>query len=655
MFQSQRVKKVDIIITKNESDEVSKEIVKFGDFQIIEIDSDKAKKISLTKSSLEDYTSRFNEYDRRINYLSGVFHPYSIASAIGEIVKTEELVILDEFEIQKKLKEIETELNNYLQEMEELKRRHSDIEIKIRKINFFSGFDLRWNKLKDLNYFFAGFGIIPQTSYDGFISAMSTIPSAIHLIDNIDNDIVVFFATPKILKEKVEIILKNVYFRDYGLPYDLDKNARLKLVRYAFDLSSTLDEEIWLERNYNKLASKSVSLLTHLKESVQYYLSMAKLKNEMVSTNRIMLFSGWVPAVSIEILKNSIGQITHKKNIFLEQDAITAMETEGLIPPTKFSNPRFLRPFEGLVSTFGVPNYREIDPTPIAAIAYIIMYGAMFGDVGQGLILALAGFIGMSIKKFKSIRSFATVIFYIGISSTVFGFLYGSIFGHENILKPIWFSPAEHVMNILAVAIYFGAFIISLGLILSIINSFLEKDYGRLFFAPTGIAGLAVYWSAFYIAYSVLMNKPFLTWISIIPIIAFIAIAFEKRLEILLFHHKKHGHTDEEEEKPNLVLGIVEVFESAIAFLSKTFSFLRVGAFALNHGALMGAFFVLSSMSNNTIIQWLIILIGNIFIIGFEGGIVGIQALRLEYYEFFVAFFRANGKAFEGLGIYKNT
>ena len=651
MFQSQRMKKVDVIIVKKFADEISKEVVKFGDFQVIEIAGEKAKKHQLIKNSSEELSSKIQEFERRVNYLSSAFESYSLEEGLGKDVFSKETLIMDESEIEKNIKEIETELNSYNIEKEEIQRRQSDLAIKIRKVNLFSGFNLDLGILKDLKYIYAGFGIVPLTSYEGFLSAMSSFPSTIELIDYIGGDVLLIFAAPKKHKEKIDVILKNVYFRDYGLPFDLEKGSKSKMVKYAFDLSSSKDEELWLERNFHKLSVKAIPIIKNLKFYIQYYISIAKLKGEMASTGKVFLFSGWVPAALVEELKISIENITDKKCIFLSESAADAFEKEGLVPPTKFSNPGFLRPFEGLVATFGIPNYKEIDPTPIAAIAYVLMYGAMFGDVGHGFVLALIGLIGMFVKKFKSFKSFATVIFYIGISSIVFGFLYGSVFGHENILKPIWISPAEHIMDILMVAIAFGAITLTLGLILSIINSILEKDYGKLLFSSTGIAGLSFYLSLIYIGYSVLKGLAFSPFIIIVIVLALIAIAFEKRLE-LLFHHK---HGEEEEEKPSLVLGFVDVFETAIAFLSKTISFMRVAAFALNHGALMGAFFILANMSNINIVQWIVILIGNLFVVGFEGGIVGIQALRLEYYEFFVAFFRANGRKFEGLGIYKTS
>lgn len=647
MFLSQRMKKIDLIIVKKYAEAVSKEIVKFGDFQIIEIDAVKVKQYMLSKTSADEFSSKLIELDRRANFLSSVVEPVFFKLEEHQKTETNGFELLDEYDIEKNIKSIESELTKFNQEMEELKRRQSDISIKIRRSNFFSAFNMDLKSMKDMSYFMVGFGIVPKTSMEGFTSAMSTMPSLIQKIDDIGNDILLFFAAPRPVKEKVDSILKNVYFRDYGLPHDVDKNALTALLRYAFDLSFTHDEEIWLEKKYHQFILKTQSVLTNLKKNIQYYLSIAKLKGEMAGSGSAWLFSGWIPSALVEKLKKEVERISENKCVFLEKTASEAMEKEGLTPPTKFSNPPFLRPFESLVSMFGYPNYREIDPTPIAALAYVILYGAMFGDVGQGAVLAVLGFLATRIKKLKSMRSLAYVILYVGLSSMLFGFLYGSIFGREDIMHAIWMEPMKNIMPILLISIAFGVGMITLAIVISMINSLLEKNYGRLLFSPNGLAGLALYWSGLYIVYFWMSKLPFTPWIWIVVAVCIFLIAFEKRLE-MLFHKGEHH------EKPNMIIGIVEVFEAGISFLSNTMSFMRVGAFALNHAALMGVVFILAD-NPNPVVHWIALLIGNIFVIVLEGLIVGIQALRLEFYEFFVKFFRADGRAFEGLDIYKST
>ena len=97
-----------------------------------------------------------------------------------------------------------------------------------------------------------------------------------------------------------------------------------------------------------------------------------------------------------------------------------------------------------------------------------------------------------------------------------------------------------------------------------------------------------------------------------------------------------------------LVQSFMDLFESVISMLSNTLSFVRVGAFAVAHGGLSLAFFSLAGEEPD-LGFWITLLIGNIFIIGFEGLIVYIQTMRLHYYEILGKFFHGGGMRFEPL------
>ncbi len=643
------MKKIDVILVKKYVDAVSREIIRFGDFETIEVSADKVRSYFLSKTPTDGYTGRFTEYERRANFLMTSLQKY-LPPAIETVKEIrDESEAMSEQEIDESLRTLEKELTAHHQNSENLKRRLSDIEIKVRKVNFFNSVDVDWVRIRDFRHFYVGFGIVPVTSYEGFHAAMSTLPSVIHYVDTIGSDALVFFSVSRQLKDKVDGILKSVYYRDYGIPEDSEIKGSKQLMKYAFDLAMAHDEEYYTERTFYRFAAVSVDKIRRILANIRYYLSVSRLKGEMAATGRVVLFSGWVPGKDVEKLRRTVESISENRCVFLEEDATDVMARDGLTPPTKLNNPVFLKPFESLVKTFGIPNYREIDPTLFAAIAYVILYGAMFGDAGHGMILALLGGVLLLIKKFKRIHNFAAVFVYIGISSMLFGLLYGTVFGLENFLKPIWKNPGEHIMDILMISVAFGAGMISVSIILSVVNSFLEKNWGRLILSANGISGLAFYWSLLFVGYHLLNGRPYPGWIWFVTLGTVLVIAFEKQLERLFF--RKSGH--HEGEKPSLVMGLVEVFEAAISLFSNTVSFMRVGAFALNHAALMSVVFILAD-SPNPVIRWIVIFFGNIFVIVVEGFIVGIQALRLEYYEFFVKFFRANGRTFEGMDIYKN-
>ena len=130
---------------------------------------------------------------------------------------------------------------------------------------------------------------------------------------------------------------------------------------------------------------------------------------------------------------------------------------------------------------YGLPDYHEMDPTIFVAITYSFIFGVMFGDVGQGLLLAVGGLL-LYKKKHMDL---AAIIGTAGIFSTFFGFMFGSVFGFEDIIDAVWLRPAEamtlvpglgNMNTIFVVAIVFGMFLILLTMVFHIINAVKTKD-----------------------------------------------------------------------------------------------------------------------------------------------------------------------------------
>ena len=638
MFLPQNMKKLDVVILKRHVDEVTKEVMNFGEFEIIKLSGSEVRTYSLKKESLDDVMNRFMDYRRRLNTVKAFFGKSTV------VPDKTAVEYLDEISIKSVMKEIELEVSKYTHEMENIKKRQTEYLVKLDSYRFFGNLDFDLDLTSDVHNFFMGFGGIPTAQYQTFMDAVSTIPSVVMNVGTISQNNMVFFTVPNTAREQVDKILKNVFYQDYGIPTDAKKNIRNRIMKYGFEYSIAVDEEILLEKQHEKLIKRLAETVLRLESSIEYYLNLNKLRGEMVSTNSVVLFSGWVPSDLVEDLKKTIEELTEHKCEFLDEDAAVLYMRDGIMPPTRLNNPKVLKPFELLVNMFGTPNYKEFDPTVFAAVSYIIMFGAMFGDVGHGLILSVTGLIVMLIKRTGQLASLAAIMVWGGISSAIFGVLYGEVFGIPLIDPPLWLSPIHNINTILVVAIVFGIVMISLGTILGIINSFRRKDWGMMFFAPNGIAGLIFYWSLLFIGYNLLTGGVLPSFIIIFPIVSGIFIWMDKWLSYKLFHHG---------EKQSFGLGAIDLFETTLSMLSNTISFVRVGAFALNHGALMSAVFIIANMSTNPFSQALVILIGNLFIIGFEGLVVGIQALRLEYYEFFMKFFRADGHSFRSLKDFK--
>ena len=320
-------------------------------------------------------------------------------------------------------------------------------------------------------------------------------------------------------------------------------------------------------------------------------------------------------------------------------------------PPTKLKNPKLFKPFEMYIKMYGLPAYNEIDPTWFVAITYSFIFGAMFGDVGQGLVLFLGGLILYRTKH----MDLAGIISCAGVFSVFFGFMYGSFFGFEDILKAIWLKPMSKMMDVplvgklnavFVIAIGFGMFIILICMIFNIINSVRRKDAEKTWFDSNAVAGLVFYGSIVLTVGLFISGKK-------LPAAAVLVIMFGVPLILMFLKEpltnlvEKKSEIFPEQKVMFFVQSFFELFEVLLSYLSNTLSFLRIGAFAVSHAAMMEVVLMLAGATNGGSPNWVVVVLGNIFVCAMEGLIVGIQVLRLEYYEIFSRFYSGNGREFQ--------
>ena len=325
-------------------------------------------------------------------------------------------------------------------------------------------------------------------------------------------------------------------------------------------------------------------------------------------------------------------------------------------PPTKLKNPRFFKPFEMFIRMYGLPSSNEMDPTVFVALTYTFIFGAMFGDVGQGLCLFV---IGGLLYKLKNIN-LAGIISVAGLFSAFFGFMFGSVFGFEDMIQARWLRPMEAMTSlpfigqlntVFIVAIAFGMGLNILSMIFHILNAIRAKDTENIWFSNNGIAGLVFYG---FIVFTIILymtghqvpgNILMAVFLGI-PILVFI---FKEPLTNLAERNHKKLETS---KGMFLVQGFFELFETLLSYFSNTLSFVRIGAFAVSHAAIMEVVLMLSGAQEGSP-NWIVVVIGNLVVCGLEGLIVGIQVLRLEYYEMFSRFYKGSGREFKPFNNHK--
>ena len=367
-------------------------------------------------------------------------------------------------------------------------------------------------------------------------------------------------------------------------------------------------------------------------------------------TSATFTISGWIPQDKADELNRKLTEITGSRMVIEMRDPDPGQEDV----PILLKHGRLIRPFELLVSNYGLPGYREIEPTIIVAASFLVMFGIMFADVGQGAVLAIGGFLMSRSKLPRRFRSFGTIAVFAGIAAAIGGLLFGEFFGYE-LFPPLWMEvlKGDDPLVLLAWCVVLGMVMNSMGMVLNVVNHFRRGRYAEGILDKFGVAGMVFYWGALWMAarglgvlsaVGVPAGGPSLLEAVPLLVVPAAAIVLRPRLMRLLLHKESHGGADAYIESG------MDVFEMVIGFMSSTVSYVRVGAFALAHAGLGAATYSLAGMVTGSalgmVFAALIVITGNVVIIAFEGLVVSIQCIRLEYYEFFAKFFKGEGKPF---------
>ena len=402
-----------------------------------------------------------------------------------------------------------------------------------------------------------------------------------------------------------------------------------------------------------------------------------QLKSGLVCTSSIYLLSGWIPSDMLRRVADDLAKITGGRAAIRAYvpDEIAEVNQGGEKVPVLLKHGAFVKGFEGVVFSYGAPLYGALDPTPLVAVFFTLLFGIMFGDLGQGFVLLLAGLLTgkRGLKALAKFRKYSTPLVSVGISSMVMGLLAGSVFTNEHLLvgpsraitQAITGNPQDRILAIMPMPetggsiqklFYFFGFTVaigiilnSIGLIINIVNSFFTKKYERALFAKTGLAGLLLFWYAVFIAVRCIFGGRF-EWFDLAGIaIPSVCIFFGPVIWRCIARERpilEHGLLT------FIMEGFVEIIETVSTYVSNTVSFLRVGAFALSHAVLSYIVFRFTEELAHpggpagSISALMVLVFGNLVIIVLEGMIVAIQVVRLQYYEFFSKFFSETGVVF---------
>ncbi len=478
------------------------------------------------------------------------------------------------------------------------------------------------------------YGYMPRETYDSFQETLHSQEDLFFLPTSTEAKRVygVYFTT-NAAHRRVDTLLNSLHFVRIHIDAHLSgtvEDALSSLKDGVVQAEQTLEALVDEERAQRE--AEGATLLSY-HAALRYQNDAYDLRKYAAYSKETFYVTGWVPKTQVDS-QMEILRAFPALSVVVDK----AEDLPDITPPTKLKNGFFAKVFSPFLEMYGTPSYNEIDPTFFMAFTYCLFFGIMFGDIGQGLTMALFGLV---LTKWKKMW-LGNILTCCGLSGAIFGCVYGNVFGNEHLLPGFKALEDGNVLILLIASLALGIVMLLTVMVLNIVNGVRQKNYEKILFGPNGAAGMIFYLGVIVAALStLLLDINLFTPAYIIPVLVLplVVILLKEPLSELMAGNPHWKHISVSEV---LGIGLFELFEVLLSFLTNTLSFLRIGAYAIVHVGLMMVVYMLAGTGNIVVL-----VLGNIFVMGFEGLLVCIQVLRLEFYELFGRFYSGDGIPFQ--------
>jgi V/A-type H+-transporting ATPase subunit I len=518
----------------------------------------------------------------------------------------------------------------------------------IENMGYLRNTDLRTEDLRNMSFIRFRLLMLSNENFRKLELNIENIPSIVFRVAAVDGNMIIAAFTPEDLWVEAERIFVSLNYKELELPADfigtaedIIRQLQSEIEKEKLDVEELKDSISEFKDKYKVAITKAYTLLELEKKA-------EKVKQDTALGHTMFFMFGFVPDSEMDDMRKIFEDNFSDSIVLMAEDAED--HRSGHAPPTKIKNNLLFKPFEVLIGMYGTPSYGEKDPTPFFAVSYMLLFGAMFGDLGQGLVI-LSGGLFMAYKTAN--KSFGGILTRLGASSMLFGALYGSVFGSEEIIEPLLIRPMANINTMLVGAIVLGMILITISYLYSLLNHYSSRNVEEGLFGREGLAGFLFFLTLIFVIWGKATNR--LTGGIGLPIGLMVAM-----LLIMVFKQPLAGLiTGQRHYEESLGDYYIEagfgVIETVLSVASNIISFIRVGAFALNHVGLYIAFATMAEMMNSKVGGIIVLIVGNIIIIGLEGLIVFIQSLRLEYYELFSKFYSGYGVEYRPIGLFNKS
>ncbi|MBR2316049.1 MAG: ATPase [Clostridia bacterium] len=511
----------------------------------------------------------------------------------------------------------------------------------------FKGLSIPLEQISESRFVKTRFGHMPRESVEKLNIAYSDNPYVLFVPCTTEADECWgAYVAPKNKLDEVDKIFSLLHFERLKMPGAVGSTA---------EVIESLDNNIEIiSESVREYDRKIKEIFETEKEKLIAVYNHMRIKNAVYEVRKYVFVSGnsffcagWVP---VKKLRSVTEKIMSFSGVSLT--TVTPEEVPEHEPPVRLKNNKLTRPYEYYVEMYGLPKYHDKDITFFVAFVYTFVFGVMFGDVGQGLLLAIGGFLAYKLKGI----ALGKILVPCGVASMVGGFVFGSVFGFEHALDPLYHAigfkekPVEvmdSVNGILVFAIGIGVVLVIAAMVMNIIISLKRKKIGEALFSQNGLAGIVLYVCGVCLVYAFMGGPKLIPNAVLIPLmlVSFLMLFFK---EILIGITDKHENWKPESMMDFFLQNIFECIEYVLSYFSNTLSFLRVGAFVIVHASMMMVVFTLAG-DTSTPKGIIVVILGNIVVIALEGLLTGIQGLRLVFYEMFSRFHEGGGKPFNAI------
>src|SRR5215216_1526646 len=435
---------------------------------------------NLGPNTWQERAASYSNLERRIQTIMqnlNLQEEYSGSSNMDSVAELEPL--------QAAVDRIEGDVRKTSDQLSAEKKTLEQLESQLNQLEPIANTSVNVGALRNSHYLHSVLGIIPAENVSRLETSLARVPHAFFTLREDPKKPVVWLLGPRSNSDVIDRAVKSAYLNPLSLPEEFDGTpAQInESLRKAIEASKRKIAE--LNEALTKLGSTYKTELQKVLWDVHVSRMIADAIARFGQLRHTYVVVGWVPSAELDGLTRRLKQAS--KEALIEARPMDPLGHSDNVP-VSLHNPKWLAPFELLVNTYARPRYNEIDPTMFIGITFPLLYGAMFGDVGHGLVLAAIGW-------FLSRRStLGGLLVACGLSGMIFGFVYGSVFGFEEVL-PHLIKPSESILEILGIAIATGMVLINIGILLNLYNAFRARDWGRFFFDSNGLAGWILYLS----------------------------------------------------------------------------------------------------------------------------------------------------------------